>query len=1381
MGDALDELLPWDRWLFPVSSQIPILDDGFLDDPAGPFAHLIESETTLLSGLDGVRLAVVIFGESGVGKSTLLRIEAERRRMAGGHVALLDLAGLDRHDVREEIAAAFEETDDPISLMLDGFDQTMIEIVALGRVIRKALEPRRSSVHQIVVAARRALWDDAVEAALPTWASEPARYVLAPLTRAQVREAAGVVLQDPDGFIAKVEAARVGAMAAHPISLELLLEAAQREQLPATRMQVYDLGVAGLAEEGSSAHPMDPPLNLRMAGAQRLATPTLLSGHGRVRRRQRAGQDANAVALEQVVSGTVTLDVLEAVFRSSLLKGAGDDRTWMHRSIEEYLCARQLVALPRTAVQNLLEHPSEPGGLRPQFAGVAAWLAALDDAWFWWVLERRYEVLFNPDLPARSPTHKRQVAAALIRHIQRDDLPYLPDVALDSFSSSLDYRGLAYDGIESDLAPLLDPGQPTWRTREALIIVVANDLRGLDEQLLALVEHAAGHGGPEDYGPVIQVGVHAAIALRGCSDPFIVARAKTMAADSSVPWTMRLELLRWLLASYAISVADLARFVPPNDRWAGQGAFVWALGTLLFARSRECGAEDVDLLRFIAQSPALCWQHETVTVGADLILSAIRETEPGDDTWRQAAALAATWINKSPRQLLLAKSDLDEVDTERRRIFARDVLNERGGGTSIRQMIELGMIRPDDLSWWLNELVAAVSADVPALSTANVIEQLASHAPTVVALDQMHTLATAVASQNATAQEFVQGIFNAEASARHTVARQFDGPDQAPDHRPSLSDQTQAALGASDPATILTQLWHHLHSRESGPYVMWEALPESQAARLVATASQYLHEAVVDAGKMADRDRLFLAYGILLSIAPDVLDTVPGDRWLAWLPHLLGVLGVPEADWLRLQAMQASVKADAVRTEQILIDALADPFSVYVIDGHETPAVSDAALARTNQPNLDADYLRALLDRAQAHRPDEAADVALHYIRRRPPSVDIDRSWASPQFNLAVEAAVALVAMPSLRSRFTDLLEEFRNDDGFAWAVLVKAQKSGTRDLWNALGVAQLVELYLWARDAFPASALPAPGTAISGYRVEEFANEVICRLSAFGEPDEQLPAAEPQQAQAAAHALRDLADRTGDVWIRQRARRLHDAILGAGKTATIAEILAAIDETDLHIVTSPEQLLTAATKAIDELQEELLSGRALRAQFWQQQRPAGECIGYVPLEETALSDWLTRYLRIKLGAKIALFREVEIQPRLGETEGDVPDILAIALTTETSQVEIIVEVKCNWNDDVRNGLESQLAKRYLAGPRGRVGLYLVGFYRGTSWLDSDPRKRKARKRLDYLTSQLEDDVERIRLVDDLSIEFRVLDLNLDGRAIACSTGSGLSWSCRGD
>jgi hypothetical protein len=88
---------------FPVHSRIPISDERFLDEPAGPYAHLIKTDATLLSRPDGV-LAVVIFGESGVGGSTLLRAEAERRRMRGDNAALIDLAGLDQHRVSEEIA-----------------------------------------------------------------------------------------------------------------------------------------------------------------------------------------------------------------------------------------------------------------------------------------------------------------------------------------------------------------------------------------------------------------------------------------------------------------------------------------------------------------------------------------------------------------------------------------------------------------------------------------------------------------------------------------------------------------------------------------------------------------------------------------------------------------------------------------------------------------------------------------------------------------------------------------------------------------------------------------------------------------------------------------------------------------------------------------------------------------------------------------------------------------------------------------------------------------------------------------------------------------------------------------------------------------------------
>ena len=64
MGYAEGDAVPWERWLVPADTAARLTDDGFLDDPDGPYAHLARTSATRFPCLESVP-TLVIFGESG--------------------------------------------------------------------------------------------------------------------------------------------------------------------------------------------------------------------------------------------------------------------------------------------------------------------------------------------------------------------------------------------------------------------------------------------------------------------------------------------------------------------------------------------------------------------------------------------------------------------------------------------------------------------------------------------------------------------------------------------------------------------------------------------------------------------------------------------------------------------------------------------------------------------------------------------------------------------------------------------------------------------------------------------------------------------------------------------------------------------------------------------------------------------------------------------------------------------------------------------------------------------------------------------------------------------------------------------------------------------
>jgi hypothetical protein len=106
----------------------------------------------------------------------------------------------------------------------------------------------------------------------------------------------------------------------------------------------------------------------------------------------------------------------------------------------------------------------------------------------------------------------------------------------------------------------------------------------------------------------------------------------------------------------------------------------------------------------------------------------------------------------------------------------------------------------------------------------------------------------------------------------------------------------------------------------------------------------------------------------------------------------------------------------------------------------------------------------------------------------------------------------------------------------------------------------------------------------------------------------------------------------------------------------------------------------------------------------------------------------------------------VRIEPRLGRQSAADVDLLVTIVGGE-STISCIVEVKMNWFPTLVDRIKSQLVERYLAGPAADAGVFVVFWYAGTDWEESDPRLKKAlkdRRRFDKrLSDALLDYVDR--------------------------------------
>lgn len=493
------------------------LHQGFLVVPdRRSLVALIETEELVEAPLQ------ILLGEPGMGKSTELRHLADRLWVCHpqDRVEVLDLRSVGSHDhLRELLGRALQRTGDGrIWLLLDSFDECLLRVGTLSEVLLEALAAHQPDTLGLRICCRTGAWPQSLGRQLAEWFGvETTPLELLPLRREDARKRAEVALgSQASTWLASVDHARLGALAARPVTLRLLLELSGEGPLPTTRTELYRLGIEHLAEEWSERRrdqPHDPRrLRQRLTAAGRIAAVMLLSGRSHV------GSPAVPGALtlgeligpEHDASGSWSMDeavLCDVLDHTALFSSVGDKgRSFDHHSFAEYLAARHLVDHGFAGESALVL--LRPGGfdqITPQLHGVAAWLAALD--------EQTRQVLVRDDpavlLGSDEAALDHDLRAALVDSILRARAA--GTAAEDSRTD--DFRVLGHPGLQLQLELALERDPTLDRERDLIVrrtaVRIARDtgLRTLCPRLLELALD------PDEQAPLRQAAAHAALDL----------------------------------------------------------------------------------------------------------------------------------------------------------------------------------------------------------------------------------------------------------------------------------------------------------------------------------------------------------------------------------------------------------------------------------------------------------------------------------------------------------------------------------------------------------------------------------------------------------------------------------------------------------------------------------------------------------------------------------------------------------------------------------------------------------------------------------------------------------------------------------------------------
>jgi hypothetical protein len=210
-----------------------------------------------------------------------------------------------------------------------------------------------------------------------------------------------------------------------------------------------------------------------------------------------------------------------------------------------------------------------------------------------------------------------------------------------------------------------------------------------------------------------------------------------------------------------------------------------------------------------------------------------------------------------------------------------------------------------------------------------------------------------------------------------------------------------------------------------------------------------------------------------------------------------------------------------------------------------------------------------------------------------------------------------------------------------------------------------------------------------------------------------------------AVQQLRILSEQLPDInWLPIRVAQAEESARQLTWTPpTVNELLRLGSEKKFRLVNSPAQLHAIILESLAWLQDELQAESPAAIDLWNV-TSTNRSAQATPKPETFISDVVKRFFDRDLGSLgIISNREVENRP------GNEIDLFVQRMTPDRIEVLTVpCEVKGCWNEDVGSSLETQLFDRYMKEQGRSHGIYLVAFFDGDRWEQSDRKCRHKAK-----------------------------------------------------
>lgn len=1379
-----EHIYKWKRFWCPQSGGINLDDGGFLFNPDTEWGKHYNPDLVTFQAICDLP-CLVLLGEPGIGKTKALETEInviESKIKEQGHEFLhLNLRSYSSED--RLVRSLFESSEltrwyagtNKLHIFLDSLDECLLRIDTLATLLVDEFKHYRNEINRLYlrIACRTAVWPKVLEEGLETiWGKNSVKvYELAPLRKADIREAATVKGFNSDDFLKEIVEKDIVPLAIKPVTLKFLLNTYRphgSQFLANLRLdELYLEGCKCLCEEVNSSRRdsnlkgnLDP--DQRLIAAARIAALTIFCNRFAIWVGINQGDvPAEDILLQNLCYGhenanerqfEITREVIREVLDTGLFSSRGSSRMgWAHQSYAEFLAAWYLTQhqLEKNQIWQLIAHQDDRDHkIVPQLRATVTWLACMNAQVFDQVMQTEPYILPTSEIATVDETYKEKLVESLLKLCHEEKLDY-QDIKFLFFERNLNHSHL----LEQLQPYICDQGKSLHSRIVAIEMARVCNLQNLQSQLVEIALNNETDSG---------VRIQAALSLCSIGDEKVKSQLKPLAI--SKPKNEGEEILK----AYGLDA------VWPNHITAQElfDSLTQPISTILggeyqgfIAKKLGQCLQPLDLpvaLKWLEKQPVRGVNYPFDQVSDAILLKAWEHLLDQPEILPGFAKVIFLRLreyhyvfkgNYSDQKMSF--SQLVANDDQKRRELIKSIISILPD--SEREPIWLisdkkPIILDQDFHWLIERVQTSENEDIQRIWAKltywkfNNIENKFEHIDAVLTASQTNPILEqefvyflkAIELDSPTAQE---------AKKRYLERQKPIKVKEKPILEPPPKQLVIEVLNRLEDGNLdywtnlCCEMTLEIHSTLYGnlfksiltSFPGWIEAEDSTKLRIIKAAKLYINDGIPENQTWLETNQIhysaiaaYQALCLLLQRDPIFISNLSAEKWEKWTGVILKISSL-DLDFDRnfenrqklLKKAYQNAPDEFIKILLVLINVEND--CVHIITKLGTDFWDDR-LAReifnkVKDETLTAKSVGCLLGYLLAYGMAEAKSFAESLIPSPPPKSDPERAKA-------IAAASALIVYAE-DAGWPVVWSAIKQDSEFGRELLetmlfykVKIEQKLKED--------SMADLYIFlARDYPDLDNESSDNEKLMGVQpqtispINTLRDSIPRLLQQSGTPE-------------SCKAFRKIMCELPELKDKLQWRLLEAEALTRRRTWQPPQpehIRQLIFDQNKRLVQNGHQLLDVLIESLDRLQLELQGETPAARDLWDKNNKS-----FKPVDENAFSDYVKRFLDKDLKSQgIIVNREVELRPNSGGNPGEITDIHVDAVLKSSNNadydsVTVIIEVKGCWHREVKTAMKTQLVERYLADNTSPYGLHLVGWFYCKQWDNQDQRKNKTPK-----------------------------------------------------